>query len=86
MDAIWSKIASTVDYVLYQRTSNSILPASLVSGPLASTCAYLTKVGTSPEIETPHYQHVICLYVPDVYDKDAVTDVCVVALAHIVNC
>lgn len=60
----------------------SKIATSLVSGPLASTCAYLTKVASSPADETPHHQHVICLYIPDVYDKDAVTDVMKVLLRN----
>ncbi|KAJ8581129.1 hypothetical protein M405DRAFT_752280 [Rhizopogon salebrosus TDB-379] len=60
----------------------SKIATSLVSGPLASTSAFLTKVATSPANEAPNYQHVICLYVPDVYDKDAVTDVMKVLLRH----
>ncbi|KAH7910989.1 hypothetical protein BJ138DRAFT_1135660 [Hygrophoropsis aurantiaca] len=51
----------------------SNIARSLVSGPLAATSAFLTKVATSPEFESPNYQHVICLYIPDVYDKDSVT-------------
>ncbi|KAH7921582.1 hypothetical protein BV22DRAFT_1049543 [Leucogyrophana mollusca] len=43
--------------------------------PLASTSAFLTKVSMSPEIETSSYQHVKCLYLPDVYDKESVTQV-----------
>ncbi|KAG1818345.1 hypothetical protein EV424DRAFT_1472765 [Suillus variegatus] len=60
----------------------SKIATSLVSGALASTCAFLTKVSTSPANETPHYQHVICLYIPDVYDKEAVTDVMKVLLRN----
>lgn len=60
----------------------SKIATSLVSGPLSSTCAFLTKVATSPANETPHHQHVICLYIPDVYDKDAVTDVMKVLLRN----
>jgi hypothetical protein len=48
---------------------------SLVSGPLSSTCATMAKVATSPKTDMPNYQHVMCLYMPDVYDKDAVTEV-----------
>jgi hypothetical protein len=58
------------------------IATSLVSGALASTCAFLTKVATTPANETPHHQHVICLYIPDVYDKDAVTDVMKVLLRN----
>lgn len=60
----------------------SKIATSLVSGALASTCAFLTKVATSPANETPHHEHVICLYIPDVYNKDAVTDVMKVLLRH----
>ncbi|KAJ7928444.1 hypothetical protein B0H13DRAFT_1967290 [Mycena leptocephala] len=38
------------------------LATSVVSGPLAATCAFSVK-------------HLICVYMPDVYDKDAVTEV-----------
>ena len=48
---------------------------SLVSGPLASTAAFTAKVSTSPEHDQPNYQHVMCIYVPDVYDKDAMAEV-----------
>ena len=49
--------------------------ASLASGPLHSTSAFLAKVATSSESETPNAQHLICVYLPDVYDKAAVTEV-----------
>lgn len=49
--------------------------ASLVSGALCSTSAFLAKVATSPEQETAHVQHLICVYIPDVYDKASVTEV-----------
>ncbi len=32
-------------------------------------------MSTCPQEETPNYQHVLCLYMPDVYDKDAVIEV-----------
>ncbi|EEB94151.1 hypothetical protein MPER_07085 [Moniliophthora perniciosa FA553] len=41
--------------------------------PLAETDVHTAKVSTSPERDDPKYQHVICLYIPDVYDKDSVT-------------
>ncbi|KAG6813521.1 hypothetical protein H0H92_010226 [Tricholoma furcatifolium] len=51
------------------------LAKSLVSGPLASTKAHLAKVATSPESQdSSNYQHLICVYIPNVYDKDAVTE------------
>ncbi|TRM69135.1 hypothetical protein BD626DRAFT_473050 [Schizophyllum amplum] len=55
---------------------------SIVSGPLASTAAFRAKVSTSPENDQPHYQHVICVYVPDVYDKDAMAEVMRVLLRN----
>ncbi|KAL1668965.1 hypothetical protein GGF50DRAFT_45177 [Schizophyllum commune] len=48
---------------------------SLVTGPLASTAAFTAKVSTSPEHDQPNYQHVMCIYVPDVYDKDAMAEI-----------
>ncbi|OCH89866.1 hypothetical protein OBBRIDRAFT_755891 [Obba rivulosa] len=64
----------------------STIADSLVSGPLSSTSAYLTKVATSPKAETPNYQHVLCVYIPDVYDKDTVTEIMKVLLRkHGVN-
>lgn len=59
---------------------------SLVSGPLSSTAASTAKVATSPQHETPGYQHVICVYIPDVYDRDSVVEVMKVLLRrHGVN-
>ncbi|KAF9451502.1 hypothetical protein P691DRAFT_807613 [Macrolepiota fuliginosa MF-IS2] len=55
---------------------------SLVYGPLSTTAASLAKVSTSPEHETPNYQHIICVYVPDVYDKEAVVEVMKVLLRN----
>ncbi|KAG6879913.1 hypothetical protein C0992_009577 [Termitomyces sp. T32_za158] len=58
VDTIWSNLAT-----------------SLVSGPLASTDAYLAKAATSPESQdSSNYQHLICVYIPDVYDKVKVTE------------
>ena len=52
------------------------LQASLVSGPLNSSTAFLAKVSTSSETDNPGgRQHLICVYMPDVYDKPAVTEV-----------
>jgi hypothetical protein len=49
--------------------------ASLASGPLHQSYAFSAKVATSSESEIPHAQHLICVYLPDVYDKAAVTEV-----------
>jgi hypothetical protein len=49
--------------------------ASLVSGPLNSS-AFLAKVSTSSESDNPGVQqHLICVYISDVYDKSSVTEV-----------
>ncbi|OBZ69955.1 hypothetical protein A0H81_10450, partial [Grifola frondosa] len=60
----------------------SSLATSLMSGPLSSTCADLAKVSTCPKNETPNYTHVLCLYMPDVYDKDSVTEVMKILLRN----
>ncbi|KAF9039426.1 hypothetical protein BDZ89DRAFT_1156892 [Hymenopellis radicata] len=60
----------------------SSLAKSLINGPLSSTAAYCAKVSTCPREETPHYQHVICIYMPNVYDKDSVKEVMKVLLRH----
>ncbi|PFH52117.1 hypothetical protein AMATHDRAFT_74413 [Amanita thiersii Skay4041] len=60
----------------------SSLAKSLVSGPLASSSATLAKVSTSPATEVPFYQHVICLYIPNVYDKEDVTAVMKILLRN----
>ncbi|KAI0090732.1 translation initiation factor eIF 4e-like domain-containing protein [Irpex rosettiformis] len=60
----------------------SNLATSLIEGPLASTSATLAKVSTSPKDETQNYQHVMCLYMPDVYDQDKVTEVMKVLLRN----
>ncbi|EIN06740.1 hypothetical protein PUNSTDRAFT_72870 [Punctularia strigosozonata HHB-11173 SS5] len=52
----------------------SNLAKSIVSGPLSSTAIYTAKVSTSPKVDSPNYQHVICMYMPDVYNKTAVTE------------
>ncbi|KZV73957.1 hypothetical protein PENSPDRAFT_602017 [Peniophora sp. CONT] len=48
---------------------------SLLEGPLSKTTAYLAKVATCPINDTHNSQHIICIYVPDVYDQAAVTEV-----------
>ncbi|KAF9526628.1 hypothetical protein CPB83DRAFT_857525 [Crepidotus variabilis] len=67
IDMIWSGIAT-----------------SLVSGPLHTTSAFLTKVATSSENENTSapQQHLICVYMPNVYDKDAVTEVMKILLRN----
>ncbi|EIM85033.1 uncharacterized protein STEHIDRAFT_99999 [Stereum hirsutum FP-91666 SS1] len=47
---------------------------SLVSGPLSSTAAFLAKVSTCPPNNAPNYQHVMCVYMPNAYDKEAATE------------
>ncbi|KAI0629039.1 hypothetical protein C8Q77DRAFT_331554 [Trametes polyzona] len=60
----------------------SSISNSLVSGPLSHSKAYRAKVATSPQNETPNYSHLVCIYVPDVYDEPAVTEVMKVLLRH----
>ncbi|KAJ6593518.1 hypothetical protein B0H19DRAFT_1090737 [Mycena capillaripes] len=60
----------------------SNLATSLVSGPLAATCAFSAKVATS-SADGNTSQHLICIYMPDVYDKDAVTEVMKVLLRNL---
>jgi hypothetical protein len=49
--------------------------ASLVSGPLARGPAYSAKVATSPQEETSNNQHLIYIYMPNVYERDGVIEV-----------
>lgn len=74
VDLIWSTIASEPSSDHHGCSMHIYVPASLVSGPLASTSAYSAKVATCPQNETPNYSHVLCLYMPDVYDQDSVTE------------
>ncbi|PBK82875.1 hypothetical protein ARMGADRAFT_689066 [Armillaria gallica] len=60
----------------------SSVARSLVDGPLSKTAAFCTKVATCPADEKPNYQHVLCIYMPNAYDKDAVTEVMKVLLRH----
>ncbi|KAJ3575066.1 hypothetical protein NP233_g1356 [Leucocoprinus birnbaumii] len=60
----------------------SHIARSLVSGPLASTAAWLAKVATSPEQESPNYSHLINVYVPDVFDRNSVLEVMKVLLRN----
>ena len=55
---------------------------SLIEGPLSKTAAYLAKVATCPVTDTHNSQHVLCIYVPDVYDQLAVTEVIQIFLLH----
>ncbi|TBU31178.1 hypothetical protein BD311DRAFT_689751 [Dichomitus squalens] len=58
------------------------LANSLVSGPLSSTSAFLAKVATSPQNDTPNYSHLICVYMPDAYDQGSVTEIMKVLLRN----
>ncbi|KDQ20000.1 hypothetical protein BOTBODRAFT_27407 [Botryobasidium botryosum FD-172 SS1] len=59
IDAIWSKLA-----------------VSVASGPLSSTPVFSAKVSTSPKNDAgPNYQHVICVYLPNIYDESAAREV-----------
>jgi len=60
----------------------SSIATSLVSGPLNSTSAFLAKVATSSESEVPNAHHLICVYLPDVYDKTSVTEIMKILLRN----
>ncbi|PPR02133.1 LOW QUALITY PROTEIN: hypothetical protein CVT26_008824 [Gymnopilus dilepis] len=75
VDQIWSSIASALTSLGGHDDLSPRPLASLVSGPLHETPAYLAKVSTSTEEEKSNAQHLICVYLPDVYDKAAVTEV-----------
>ncbi|KIM40280.1 hypothetical protein M413DRAFT_446456 [Hebeloma cylindrosporum] len=60
----------------------SSIATSLASGPLHSTAAFLAKVATASESEVPNAQHLICVYLPDVYDKSTVTEVMKILLRN----
>ncbi|KZS88260.1 hypothetical protein SISNIDRAFT_490274 [Sistotremastrum niveocremeum HHB9708] len=47
------------------------LAKSIHSGPLSSTAIYCAKVSTTPAVLPRGWQHVICLYMSDVYDMVA---------------
>ncbi|KAI0783070.1 hypothetical protein C8Q75DRAFT_860478 [Abortiporus biennis] len=58
----------------------STVANSIIEGPLNPTSVHLAKVATSPKNDTPNYQHVMCLYMPNVYDKETVLEVMKVLL------
>src|SRR5882757_8750369 len=78
VDMIWASLASLSFTLLflYLIFSSRGCIASLTSGPLSSTSAFEAKVATCPKSESANSQHILCLYMPNVYDKDAVTEVC----------
>ncbi|CAE6473109.1 unnamed protein product [Rhizoctonia solani] len=47
----------------------------LVTGALSNTPAFCLKVATTPVDVSPNHRYLICLYLPDLYDKAAVTEV-----------
>ncbi|KZP00490.1 hypothetical protein CALVIDRAFT_277182 [Calocera viscosa TUFC12733] len=53
----------------------SRIASSLVKGDLGKTPAWLAKVSTSKPTADERAQHLICLYLPDLYDKAAATEV-----------
>ena len=59
------------------------LATSLVSGALAETAARAAKVATARPGAGENGQHVLCVYLPDVYDLDAVRDVMRVLLRDV---
>ncbi|KAG8739915.1 hypothetical protein FRC12_016163 [Ceratobasidium sp. 428] len=53
----------------------SRLAHDLVTGALSKTSAFCAKVATTPSTPEPNHRYLICLYLPDMYDKDAATEV-----------
>ncbi|KAG9124633.1 hypothetical protein FRC07_010859 [Ceratobasidium sp. 392] len=51
------------------------LTHDLVNGALSKTPAFCVKVATTPSTIEPNHRYLICLYLPDLYDKDAATEV-----------
>ncbi|KAJ1306015.1 hypothetical protein OPQ81_010729 [Rhizoctonia solani] len=47
----------------------------LVTGALSKTPAFCLKVATTPTDVLPNHRYLICLYLPDLYEKAAVTEV-----------
>ncbi|CAE6418138.1 unnamed protein product, partial [Rhizoctonia solani] len=47
----------------------------LVTGALSKTPAFCLKVATTPADVLPNHRYLICLYLPDLYDKAIVTEV-----------
>ncbi|KAL9712034.1 hypothetical protein Ac2012v2_005110 [Leucoagaricus gongylophorus] len=60
----------------------SSIANSLVSGPLSTTPAWLAKVATSPNYELHNFRHLICVYIPDVYDRNTVLEVMKILLRN----
>lgn len=75
IDKIWASIAGALTPCFPLGCSPNALLVSLVTGPLSATVAHTAKVSTSPLDDVPNYRHVLCIYMPDVYDKDAVVEV-----------
>ncbi|KAF8608230.1 hypothetical protein BDV93DRAFT_486827 [Ceratobasidium sp. AG-I] len=51
------------------------LARDLVDGALSHTPAFLAKVATTPADVGPNHRYLVCLYLPDLYDKAAATEV-----------
>lgn len=87
VDAIWNILAREYPYTSPTFRRHLTPPSdSLVSGPLEQTSAYVAKVSTTPRSPGPNYQHVICVYLPNVFDKDDVTKVLYARLSALEHC
>lgn len=75
VDKIWSSLAGQRALKYAREQCLMLHIVSLVSGPLAATSAFSAKVATSPEEESSNYQHLICIYMPNVYERNSVTEV-----------
>lgn len=51
------------------------LSRELVTGALSKTPAFCAKVATTPSDVGLNHRYLICLYLPDLYDKASVTEV-----------
>ncbi|CEL52605.1 hypothetical protein RSOLAG1IB_05810 [Rhizoctonia solani AG-1 IB] len=53
----------------------SRMARELTNGALSKTSAFCLKVATTPMDVLPNHRYLICLYLPDIYDKVAVAEV-----------
>ncbi|CAE6388251.1 unnamed protein product [Rhizoctonia solani] len=53
----------------------SRMARELVAGALSNTPAFCLKIATTPIDVPPNHRYLICLYMPDLYDKVTVTEI-----------
>ncbi|KAF3930933.1 hypothetical protein ABW19_dt0208471 [Dactylella cylindrospora] len=59
-----------------------VIAKSLIGGPLRDSSADCVKISTSDGSMEGEQRHVLCLYVPNIYDKDAVKEVLDILIKH----